>query len=161
MLATRERRQAKSREKAVQSVRETQTQEKWKSAKDIAKKHATELQQSFSRTFSRRKSMKQPDLMRGLSQAKPGSDAALPPMAGGSSDTTKKGKKKDKNKLTEMLQDIEQNPGDTEGFKLEIGDKNIKNMLQKESPCILRARCSGMLMVRLKRRKLCRSRTRT
>lgn len=105
--------------------------------------------------------MKQPDLMRGLSQAKPGSDAALPPMAGGSSDTTKKGKKKDKNKLTEMLQDIEQNPGDTEGFKLEIGDKNIKNMLQKESPCILRARCSGMLMVRLKRRKLCRSRTRT
>ncbi|WZZ38831.1 hypothetical protein YC2023_035090 [Brassica napus] len=82
VLATRERRQAKSREKAVQSVRETQTQEKRKSAKDIAKKHATELQQSFSRTFSRRKSMKQPDLMRGLSQAKPGSDAALPPMAG-------------------------------------------------------------------------------
>ncbi|KAF2578567.1 hypothetical protein F2Q68_00000970 [Brassica cretica] len=131
VLATRERRQAKSREKAVQSVRETQTQEKWKSAKDIAKKHATELQQSFSRTFSRRKSMKQPDLMRGLSQAKPGSDAALPPMAGGSSDTTKKGKKKDKNKLTEMLQDIEQNPGDTEGFKLEIGDKNIKKHAPK------------------------------
>lgn len=130
MLATRERRQAKSREKAVQSVRETQSREKWKSAKDIAKKHATELQQSFSRTFSRRKSMKQPDLMRGLSQAKPGSDAALPPMPGSSSDT-KKGKKKEKNKLTEMLHDIEQNPEDPEGFNLEIGDKNIKKHAPK------------------------------
>ncbi|CAE6251756.1 unnamed protein product [Arabidopsis arenosa] len=130
VLATRERRQAKSREKAVQSVRDSQSREKWKSAKDIAKKHATELQQSFSRTFSRRKSMKQPDLMRGLSQAKPGSDAALPPMPGSSSDT-KKGKKKEKNKLTEMLHDIEQNPEDPEGFNLEIGDKNIKKHAPK------------------------------
>ncbi|XP_010535617.1 PREDICTED: ABC transporter G family member 28 [Tarenaya hassleriana] len=129
VLATRERRQAKSREKAVQSVRDSQTREKWKSAKDIAKKHATELTQSFSRTFSRRKSMKQPDLMRGLSQAKPGSDAALPPMAGGSD--TKKGKKKEKNNLTQMLHDIEQNPESAEGFNLEIGDKNIKKNAPK------------------------------
>lgn len=133
VLATRERRQAKSREKAVQSVRETaQAREKWKSAKDIAKKHAIDLQTSLSRTFSRRKSMKS-DLMRGISQAKPGTDAALPPLPGSSNTSNKpsKGKKKEKSNLTKMIHDIEQDPESNEGFNLDIGDRNIKKNAPK------------------------------
>ncbi|CAI0452896.1 unnamed protein product [Linum tenue] len=56
VLSTREKRQAKTREQAVQSVRETQAREKWKSAKETAKKHAIDFQTQFSRTFSRVKS---------------------------------------------------------------------------------------------------------
>ncbi|PKI64403.1 ABC transporter G family member 28-like [Punica granatum] len=132
VLATRERRQAKSREKAVRSVRETaQAREKWKSARDIAKKHAIGLQTQLSRTFSKRKSTRGPEFLRGLSQAKPGSDAALPPMPGGAE--TSKGKKKDKEKsnLTKMLQEIEDDPESHQGFNLEIGDKNLKKNAPK------------------------------
>lgn len=88
VLSTRERRQAKSREKAVQSVRETaQAREKWKSAKDVAKKHAVELQEQFSRTFSRRKSTRQPpEIPKGPVQPKPGTDAALGPLPMGNFD---------------------------------------------------------------------------
>ena len=108
VLATRERRQAKSRERAAQSVRETQAREKWKSAKDIAKKHAVGLQSQLSRTFSRKKTSK---------------GSALPPMAPGGSS---KGKKKDKNNLSKIINDIEQDPDSQEGFNLQIGDKNVK-----------------------------------
>ncbi|GLU02520.1 hypothetical protein SLE2022_197690 [Rubroshorea leprosula] len=131
VLATRERRQAKSRERAVQSVRETQTREKWKSAKDIAKKSAVGLQASLSRTFSKVKSQRQPDTLRGLGQAKPGTDAALPPMASGSSQQTTKGKKKDKGNLTTMLHEMEDDPDSHGGFNIEIGDKNVKKHAPK------------------------------
>ncbi|KAK4753774.1 hypothetical protein SAY87_001878 [Trapa incisa] len=126
VLSTRERRQAKSREKAVRSVRETaQAREKWKSARDIAKKHAVDLQTQLSRTFSRRKSTRGPEMLRGLSQAKVGSDGALPSMAGTSEPSNTK-RKKDKSNLTKMLQEIEDDPEGHEGFNLEIGDKNLK-----------------------------------
>ncbi|OIW08542.1 hypothetical protein TanjilG_03218 [Lupinus angustifolius] len=110
VLATRERRQAKSRERAAQSVRETQAREKWKSAKDIAKKHATELQSQLSRTFSRKKSTKTPEFK-----------GVLPPVAG-----TSKAKKKDKNDLSKIINEIEENPDSQEGFNVQIGDKNAK-----------------------------------
>ncbi|CAL0334026.1 unnamed protein product [Lupinus luteus] len=110
VLATRERRQAKSRERAAQSVRETQAREKWKSAKDIAKKHATELQSQLSRTFSRKKSTKTPEFK-----------GVLPPMVGAS-----KAKKKDKNNLSKIINEIEENPDSQEGFNVQIGDKNMK-----------------------------------
>ncbi|KAL3750972.1 hypothetical protein ACJRO7_011884 [Eucalyptus globulus] len=134
VLATRERRQAKSREKAVRSVRETaQAREKWKSARDVAKKHALGLQTQLSRTFSRRKSTKQPDPSRGLFQAKPGSDAALPPFPGKpeQSSSAAKGNKKDKNNLTQMMHAIDADPESDEGFNLEIGDKNLKKNMPK------------------------------
>ncbi|KAJ9188819.1 hypothetical protein P3X46_000180 [Hevea brasiliensis] len=127
VLATREKRQARTREKAVQSVRETaQAREKWKSAKDVAKKHAIGLQTQLSRTFSRAKSKRQADLVKSTGQAKPGTDAALAPMPGDTSSAPTKGKKKDKSNLTKMLHEIEANPESHEGFNLEIGDKNIK-----------------------------------
>ncbi|KAJ4822301.1 ABC transporter G member 28 [Turnera subulata] len=111
VLATRERRQAKTREKAVQSVRETaQAREKWKSAKETARK----MQNSLSRTFSRVQS-KRAENLKSVSQAKPGSDAAL-----------QNAKKKGANNLTQMLHDIENNPDSDEGFNIDIGDKNIK-----------------------------------
>ncbi|GMN24927.1 hypothetical protein TIFTF001_000749 [Ficus carica] len=134
VLATRERRQAKSREKAVQSVRETaQAREKWKSAKDIAKKHAIGLQSQLSRTFSRKKSSKQSDL-KGFGLGRFGSDSSLPPLplqGSSSASQQSKGKKKEKSNLVNIINDIEQDPNSHEGFNLEIGDKNIKKHAPK------------------------------
>ncbi|KAI4385479.1 hypothetical protein MLD38_003501 [Melastoma candidum] len=133
VLATRERRQAKSREKAVQSVRETaQAREKWKSAKDTAKKHAVGLQTQLSRTFSRRKSTNKHDL-RGLSLAKHGNDPGVPsggPLEQASSSSDKEKKDKSSN-LTKMMQAIEDDPESNEGFHVNIGDKNIKKQMPR------------------------------
>ena len=104
VLSDRERRQAKSREAAARSARETvQARERWKSAKDVARKGA-ELTAQLSRTFSRKKN----------EQHK------------GSKDGDHKGKKKKEDNLVKMLRDIEENPDSEEGFNLEIGDKNLK-----------------------------------
>lgn len=63
VLSARERRLAKSREAAAKHARETvQARERWKLAKDVAKKGAAGLQKSMSRTFSRRKSGKGEEL---------------------------------------------------------------------------------------------------
>ncbi|POO01182.1 Phosphonate C-P lyase system [Trema orientale] len=135
VLATREKRQAKSREKAVQSVRETaQAREKWKSAKDIAKKHAIGLQTQLSRTFSRKKSSKLPDL-KSFGLGRHGTDSSLPPLplqgTSSASQQASKGKKKEKSNLVNIINDIEQDPNSHEGFNLEIGDKNIKKHAPK------------------------------
>ncbi|KAK8520667.1 hypothetical protein V6N13_030892 [Hibiscus sabdariffa] len=120
VLATREKKKELSREKAVQSLRETaQAREKWTSAKEIAKKHAIELHTSLSRTFSRKKSQKQP-----ASQAKPGTDAGLP--ATETMGTSEQPKKKEKGNLTKILHEIEDNPESHEGFNIDIGDKQSK-----------------------------------
>ncbi|KAL2328579.1 hypothetical protein Fmac_022006 [Flemingia macrophylla] len=121
VLATRERRQAKSRERAAQSVRESQAREKWKSAKDIAKKHAVGLQSQLSRTFSRKPSKKSD--LKGFGSKH--SDSGLPPAIAGAIGTSK-GKKKDKNNLSKIINDIEENPDNPEGFNVQIGDKNVK-----------------------------------
>lgn len=133
VLATRERRQAKTREKAVQSVRETvQAREKWKSAKEIAKQRAIDLQAQLSRTFTRSKSKMQTDqVTKGTGQAKPGTDAALQSLPGGNSSAPKTGKKKEKSNLTNMLQEMEDNPGSHQGFNIETSDKNTKKHAPK------------------------------
>lgn len=119
VLSDREKRQAKSREAAARSARETvQARERWKSAKDVARKGA-ELTAQLSRTFSRKKSVMNEPHNKHSGQPKPGSDAALPPMSGG-------GKKKKESNLTKMLRDLEENPDNDEGFSVEIGDKNLK-----------------------------------
>lgn len=102
ILTNRERRQAKSREAAAKYARETvQTREKWKSAKDAAKKSAADFQTSLSRTFSRKKTAKQES-------------------------SSKAAKKKEASNLTKMIRSIEENPDKDEGFNLEIGDKHLK-----------------------------------
>ncbi|KAL0436408.1 UNVERIFIED_CONTAM: ABC transporter G family member 28 [Sesamum radiatum] len=129
VLSTREKRQAKSREAAARSARETfQAREKWKAAKEVAKKGATELQSQLSRTFSRKKSVA-PDQPRGTGQPKPGSDAALPPAPPAPPDS--KGKKHKENNLTKMMRDIEENPDNDDGFDIQIGDKNLKKHAAK------------------------------
>lgn len=130
VLSTREKKQAKSREAAARSARETvQARERWKSAKEVAKKGATELQSTLSRTFSRKKSvMNEPHKSSG--QPKPGSDAAVPPIPP-SGATDSKGKKKRESNLTKMMRDLEDNPDSDEGFNVEIGDKHLKGKAGK------------------------------
>ncbi|KAK6926750.1 ABC transporter family G domain [Dillenia turbinata] len=129
VLTTRVRRQARSREAAARSARETaQAHQKWKSARDIAKKSAVGLQ-SISRTFSRRKSQRQHDLKIGSKRV--GTDAAITtgPLGLSASEepsAAAKGKKKEPSNLTKMMRQLEENPDSNEGFNLEIGDKNLK-----------------------------------
>ncbi|GMH28769.1 hypothetical protein Nepgr_030612 [Nepenthes gracilis] len=132
VLTTRERRLAKSRERAIRSARETaQARERWKSAKDVARKGAVGLQEQLSRTFSRKKSVRQ-EPSKGFGQPKPGLGDALPPMPpGGPSSSNSKAKEKEPSSLTKMMKSIEDNPDSNEGFNLEIGDKNIKKQALK------------------------------
>ncbi|XP_039140123.1 ABC transporter G family member 28-like isoform X2 [Dioscorea cayenensis subsp. rotundata] len=71
LLNLRQRREAKSREAAARSARESaQAHQKWKAAKDIAKKHAAGFQEQLSRTFSRKKSNKDTEMQKVLVQPK-------------------------------------------------------------------------------------------
>ncbi|XXG84839.1 hypothetical protein AAC387_Pa11g0061 [Persea americana] len=134
VLTTRERRLAKSREAAARSARETaQARERWKSARDIAKKGAMGLQTQLSRTFSRKKTTRAPEPPK--VSVRPGTDdALLPPMIPGSSSappTMPTGKKKGQSNLTKMMRALEEDPESNEGFHMEIGDKNIKKNAPK------------------------------
>lgn len=112
VLTTREKRLARSRERAIRSARETaQARERWKSAKDGARKRAVGLQEQLSRTFSRRKSVSTN-------------------VSGGASSSDSKAKKKESG-LKKMMLEIEDNPDGNVGFNLEIGDKNIKKQAPK------------------------------
>ncbi|KAL6635366.1 hypothetical protein ACP70R_028037 [Stipagrostis hirtigluma subsp. patula] len=115
VLTNREKTQAKSREAAARQARETaQARERWKSAKDVAKKAGVGLQSQLSRTFSRRKA----------GQAQPG------PSKVGAGLTQDAGAKK--NNLTDMMRSLEDNPDSDEGFNLEIGDKALKKPKGKQ-----------------------------
>ncbi|KAL3536259.1 hypothetical protein ACH5RR_004720 [Cinchona calisaya] len=125
VIMTRYQRLAKSREAAARSARETaQARERWKSAKDVAKKRAVGLQQQLSRTFSRKTTGKQ-------------ADQFLPPKAPSNS-TSQQSKKKEPSNLTKMMQSLENDPENPEGFNVTIGDKNIKK--QKIKPKQLQTR---------------------
>ncbi|KAL6510938.1 ABC transporter G member 28 [Orobanche gracilis] len=115
VLSTREKKQAKSREAAARSARETvQAREKWKSAKEVARKGASELSSQLSRTFSRKKSVSH-DPAKSSGIPKPDS----------------KDKKKKESNLTKIMRDLEENPDSEEGFNVEIGDKNLKKNAAK------------------------------
>lgn len=141
VLTTRERRQAKSREAAARSARETaQARERWKSAKEVAKKGAFGLQAQLSRTFSRKKSSRQPDMLQKvLGHAKPGTDdALLPPIPPSKSSAQQEEsssasntKKKEPSSLTKMMRALDDDPDSQEGFNIEIGDKNVKKHMPK------------------------------
>ncbi|OIW11294.1 hypothetical protein TanjilG_20443 [Lupinus angustifolius] len=122
VLATRERRQAKSREAAARHARETaQARERWKIAKGVAKKKTLD---SLSRTFSRRKSTKQGEPTKGFGLTPP--DAASSSEPSGS-----KGNKKEPSNLSKMMNSLENDPNSQEGFDLQIGDKNVKKNMPK------------------------------
>ncbi|KAL3618520.1 ABC transporter G member 28 [Castilleja foliolosa] len=114
VLSTREKKQAKSREAAARSARETvQAREKWKSAKEVARKGASELSSQLSRTFSRKKSV------------------AHDPKSSGIPKPDSKDKKKKESNLTKMMRELEENPDSEEGFDVQIGDKNMKKNAAK------------------------------
>ncbi|KAK0585135.1 hypothetical protein LWI29_023857 [Acer saccharum] len=135
VLITRERRQAKRREAAARHARENaQAHERWKSAKNVAKKRAMGLQQQISRTFSRTKSTSQPEQQKLFGQAKPTLDNELiSPLPSDtlSSSAALKDDKKEASSLTKMMHAIEDDSNSHEGFNLEIGDRNIKKHAPK------------------------------
>ncbi|PIA26834.1 hypothetical protein AQUCO_08700012v1 [Aquilegia coerulea] len=138
VLTTREKRQAKSREAAARSARETaQARERWKSAKDVAKKGAMGLQSQLSRTFSRKKSTRSEPMKILGKFGGGGGDNSLPPLGGGASQqssSSSKAKKKEPSNLTKMMRQLEEDPDNNEGFNLEIGDKNMKKPKGKIMP---------------------------
>ncbi|PIA37284.1 hypothetical protein AQUCO_03000108v1 [Aquilegia coerulea] len=126
VLTTRERRQAKTRAAAARSVRETvQARERWKAAKDAAKKHAIGLQAQLSLKFSRKLSQKKPD------------DTLLPPVHPGASNASQqssgasKTNKKEPSNLTRVMFALEEDLDSSEAFSVETGDKNTKKNAPK------------------------------
>lgn len=131
VLSTRERRQAKKREDAAKHVREiAQACERWKSAKDVAK-GAAGLQQSFSRTFCRRKST-QPIGLKNFGTKTNTSDATVPSFPLDSVNEDSKAKK-EPGKLTQMMNSIEDDPNSHQGFHLNIGNKHNKKQAATKS----------------------------
>lgn len=138
VLTIRERRLAKSREAAARIARETaHARERWKAAKDIAKKHAIGLQTQLSGAFSRKQPGRPAEPLKVLGQRKTEpEDALLPPMPRSpssdyeqtSSSTTSK---KEPSKPIKVMREIEEDSYSDEGFNLEIGDKNIKKNAPK------------------------------
>ncbi|XP_021897746.1 ABC transporter G family member 24-like [Carica papaya] len=128
ILITRERRLAKSREAAARSARETaKARQRWKAAKDAAKKHASGFQEHLSGTFSRKKIARSPEQLKILDEANfevnddpytPAqlsiSDASL------SSSAASKGKKMETRPLTQDIHEIEAEPEKWEGLSLEV-----------------------------------------
>lgn len=113
LLTNREKRQAKSREAAARHARETvQARERWKSAKDVAKKHAIGLQSSLSRTFSRKKTLRTHEPPKGGSGLHPPEEP----------DAKESGGKKNDN-LTDTMHSLEENP---EKDNVEAGEKRRK-----------------------------------
>ncbi|KAK9755609.1 hypothetical protein RND81_01G037600 [Saponaria officinalis] len=132
VLTTREKRLARSRERAIRSARETAAaRERWKTAKDNARKRAIGLQEQLSRTFSKKKSVRQEPLKGFGSFLKSSNNDPGGFMSASGSDP--KSKKKEPSNLTKMMQEIEDDPESNQGFNVEIGDKNIKkNFKAKE-----------------------------
>uniref|UniRef100_A0ACD6AN75 Uncharacterized protein n=1 Tax=Avena sativa TaxID=4498 RepID=A0ACD6AN75_AVESA len=115
LLTNREKRQAKSREAAVKHARETvQARERWKSAKDVAKKHAGSLQNSLSRTFSRKKTLRTHE------SSKEGGGGGLHATEPDADPSKESGGKKNN---TDMMRSLEDNHGKDEGFNVEAGEK--------------------------------------
>lgn len=135
LLAIREKRNSKTREAAAKHVRETvQARDRWKSAKDVAKKST----EQFSRTFSRRKSTRQPEQPEVSGQLKQNiggvSSPSMPPDPSSASkqpSTLSKEKKKEPSKLAKILHAIQDDSNSHEGFDVANGDKNIKNKAPK------------------------------
>ncbi|KAG6769791.1 hypothetical protein POTOM_025453 [Populus tomentosa] len=133
-LSTREKRAAKSREAAARQARETaQARERWKVAKNVAKKGGSGMQAQLSQTFSRRTSGFKAEQPKVSDVGKSQTEAALlPPMPSGTaSASSEKAKKIEPSTLTKMMHALEDDPDGQEGFKLEIGDKNIKKQIPK------------------------------
>ncbi|TQD76072.1 hypothetical protein C1H46_038384 [Malus baccata] len=136
VLTTRGRKRAKSREAAARSARETaKARQRWKSAKDAAKKHASGLQAHLSRTFSRKKDSSELEKLKMLTQSRSDTDDDLlisphPSRSGvsQSSPVPSEGKKKEPTELMQIMHKIEEDPEGYEGFSIGAEDTNVGNV---------------------------------
>ncbi|XP_065870875.1 ABC transporter G family member 24-like [Euphorbia lathyris] len=130
VLTTRERRLAKSRESAARSARETaRARQRWRTAKDAAKKHASGLQLQLSQTFSRKKYDRHPEQLKILNQHNSEiQDDLYPPTSSGTSSTSYSSTtrsnitKKEPHDLMQIMHEIENDPDGYEGISLGYAD---------------------------------------
>lgn len=141
VLTTRQRRVTKSREAAARSARETaKARQRWKAAKDSAKKHASGLQAHLSRTFSRKKDV-DPEKLKILNEAKSDTDDNMAtnsdPIDVGSialsSSVQPNEKKNEPRDLMQIIHEIEDDPESYEGFSSGI-EENSMGDLPKGKP---------------------------
>ncbi|XP_061347050.1 ABC transporter G family member 28-like isoform X2 [Gastrolobium bilobum] len=142
VLTTRERRVAKSREAAARSARTTaNARQRWKLAKDAAKKGATGLQTQLSHTFSRKKDAANLEKINILNQTTSEADGELllhpQPITSNmvaSSSVVPKVKGKEPSGLMEIIHEIENDPDINDNLNIEIGtrDKSVTGNISKE-----------------------------
>ncbi|XVE68841.1 hypothetical protein DITRI_Ditri09bG0102200 [Diplodiscus trichospermus] len=139
VLTTRERRLAKTREAAARSARETaNARQKWKTAKNAVKRHASGLQTQFSQTFSFKKSAKSSEELKILDERRFETDEELyAPMhtsASGeslSSSAPPKGQQMEPGNLMWMMHEIEDGPNSYERFDVGTHDRKSKGHTSK------------------------------
>ncbi|XP_075483923.1 ABC transporter G family member 24-like [Primulina tabacum] len=129
ILTTRERRYAKSREAAAQTVREkTRARARWKAAKEAAKKHSQEFRSQFSGRFSK-KNLPNSDQVKILNQTESETMSDLYPSL---SPTPSQAKKTEPVHLMNMMYEIEGDSASFESFDLESREVNGKKISSKE-----------------------------
>ncbi|KAF4346808.1 hypothetical protein F8388_023333 [Cannabis sativa] len=127
VLSTRQRRLTKSREAAARSAKETvKARQRWTSAKNAVKKHASGLQAQLSRSFSPTRNATDPEKDRILEQYNPKSDEDMSPAKSTdygismTSSVQSEGKVKEHKDLMHRIRDIEENPEKFEGFSFDV-----------------------------------------
>ncbi|XP_022765394.1 ABC transporter G family member 24-like isoform X2 [Durio zibethinus] len=139
VLTTRERRLAKAREAAARSARETaKARQRWKTAKNAAKKHASGLQTQFSKTFSLKKPAKHPEELKILDQTRFETDEDLyaPTHMSTSSESLSssapsKGQQMEPGNLMQMMHEIEDDPDNYDGFDVGTHDRKSEGDMPK------------------------------
>ncbi|CAL0299695.1 unnamed protein product [Lupinus luteus] len=137
VLTTRERRVTKSREAAARSARKTaNAHQRWKAAKDAAKKGATGLQAQLSRKFSIKKDAETRENFKILNQATPERDVELlahahpittSSMAASSSAVSvPKEKGKGPSGLMQIIHEIQNDPEINDNFTAETETRDKK-----------------------------------
>ncbi|RZC76969.1 hypothetical protein C5167_001143 [Papaver somniferum] len=127
VLAIRERRNARSREAAARSVQGTaHALNRWKAARDVAKKHALGLQKSLSSTLSRQRTARQQQKIITLGNAKsePDEDVDSSREYQLKSSKSENRMKKGSENPTEIIDDLEGNFNSNRDFSLENSQKH-------------------------------------
>ncbi|XP_072955114.1 ABC transporter G family member 28-like [Typha angustifolia] len=118
-LTYREKRKSKSREAGAKMAKDSVVaRERWKGAKDIAMRHVNDVQTQLSRTFSKRKPIKQQDFLKDV-----GHPLNLSELSTSNNIET--------NYTNEVMHSIEEDAQSDEDFNLEIKGKKSKKDVAK------------------------------
>lgn len=130
-ITTRARKQAKTREAAARSAKETaRAHEKWKSAMNAAKKHAFQLQTQLSGKLSLTRSPMQSRQLPILGHAESKTEES--PSFYQQSPFPVEGKRKEPIDLMKMMHKLEDDGESFEGFNVDIGDGSSISTFPKE-----------------------------